>query len=172
MQPQPTFCATLVDEWARAGVRHAVLAPGSRSTPLALALVGDERIAVHVHHDERCAAFMALGVGLATGVPAVALCTSGTAATHFHAAVVEAHQAGVPLLAVTADRPSELRDVGAPQTIDQTHLYGRVVRWFHDPGVADDAARLTWRSTASRAVAEALGASGRPGPVHLNLPFR
>ena len=169
---QATFCATLVDEWARAGVRHAVLAPGSRSTPMALALLRDDRIAVHVHHDERCAGFMALGFGLASidtpaADPAVALCTSGTAATHFHAAVVEAHQAGVPLLVCTADRPPELRDVGAPQAIDQTHLYGRAVRWFHDPGVADEATRHAWRSLGSRAVAEA-----RTGPVHLNLPFR
>jgi 2-succinyl-5-enolpyruvyl-6-hydroxy-3-cyclohexene-1-carboxylate synthase len=168
---QAAFCATLVDEWARAGVRHAVIAPGSRSTPLALALLRDDRIEVHVHHDERCAAFMALGFGLASTdhvpTPAVALCTSGTAATHFHAAVVEAHQAGVPLLVCTADRPPELRDVGAPQAIDQTHLYGRAVRWFHDPGVADETTRHTWRSLGSRAVAEA-----RTGPVHLNLPFR
>jgi 2-succinyl-5-enolpyruvyl-6-hydroxy-3-cyclohexene-1-carboxylate synthase len=168
---QAAFCATLVDEWARAGVEHAVLAPGSRSTPLALALLREERIRVHVHHDERCAGFMALGFGLASmddgPTPAVALCTSGTAATHFHAAVVEAHQAGVPLLVCTADRPPELRDVGAPQAIDQTHLYGRAVRWFHDPGVADEAMRHTWRSLGSRAVAEA-----RTGPVHLNLPFR
>ena len=140
-ETQATFCATLVDEWARAGVGHAVVAPGSRSTPLALALAGDDRIAVHVHHDERCAAFMALGVGVATGLPAIALCTSGTAATHFHAAVVEAHHAGVPLLVCTADRPPELRDVGAPQTIDQTHLYGAAVRWFFDPGAADEAMR-------------------------------
>lgn len=165
---QATFCATLVDEWARAGVRHAVVAPGSRSTPMALALAADDRIAVHVFHDERCAAFCALGIGLATGVPAVVLCTSGTAATHFHAAVVEAHHAGVPLLAVTADRPPELRDAGAPQTIDQQHLYGGAVRWFCDPGVPDEASRPRWRSIAARAVAEAL----EGGPVHLNLPFR
>jgi 2-succinyl-5-enolpyruvyl-6-hydroxy-3-cyclohexene-1-carboxylate synthase len=170
---QATFCATLVDEWARAGVAHAVLGPGSRSTPLALALLRDDRITVHVHHDERCAGFMALGFGLASvdtaggPIPAVAVCTSGTAATHFHAAVVEAHQAGVPLLVCTADRPPELRDVGAPQAIDQTHLYGRAVRWFHDPGPPDEAMRHAWRSLASRAVAQT-----RTGPVHLNLAFR
>lgn len=164
---QATFCATLVDEWARSGVRHAVVAPGSRSTPMALALAGDDRIAVHVHVDERCASFTALGIGVATGVPAVVLCTSGTAATHLHAAVVEAHHARVPLLVVTADRPPELRDVGAPQTIDQQHLYGRAVRWFADPGVPDDAGRSSWRSLGARAVAEAAD-----GPVHLNLPFR
>jgi 2-succinyl-5-enolpyruvyl-6-hydroxy-3-cyclohexene-1-carboxylate synthase len=165
-----TFCATLVDEWARAGVTDAVVAPGSRSTPLALALVADERLRVHVHHDERSAGFLALGLGLATGRPAVVLCTSGTAAAELHPAVVEAHQAEVPMIVATADRPPELHDVAAPQTIDQQHLFTRAVRWFHDPGVADDAASAAWRSLASRSVAEATGPS--PGPVHLNLPFR
>jgi 2-succinyl-5-enolpyruvyl-6-hydroxy-3-cyclohexene-1-carboxylate synthase len=166
---QATFCATLVDEWARAGVRLAVVSPGSRSTPLALALVADARIEVQVHHDERCTAFIALGHGLATGVPALALCTSGTAATHFHAAVVEAHHAGVPLIVCTADRPPELRGIGAPQTIDQAHLYGSAVRWYFDPGPADESGRDGWRDLAARAVDEAV--AGR-GPVHLNLPFR
>lgn len=166
---QATFCATLVDEWAAAGVRLAVVAPGSRSTPLALALAADERIDLQVHHDERCAAFMALGHGLAAGVPAVVLCTSGTAATHFHAAVVEAHHAGVPLLACTADRPPELRGVGAPQTIDQAHLYGGAVRWFCDPGPADETDPASWRALAARAVRTAVD---QRGPVHLNLPFR
>src|SRR6476661_4761831 len=97
-----TYCATLVDEWAHQGLRHAVVAPGSRSAPLALALLRDDRIAVEVVLDERSAAFTALGIGRASGRPALVLCTSGTAATHFHAAVVEAHHAGVPLLVATA----------------------------------------------------------------------
>lgn len=167
---QATFCATLVDEWARGGVRHAVVSPGSRSTPLALALAADDRLTVHVHHDERAAAFLALGIGRATGVPAVVLTTSGSAAGHLHPAVIEASYGGVPLLVCTADRPPELQSVGAPQTIDQAHLYGRAVRWFAEPGVADDAVAGTWRSLASRSVAETLGS--RPGPVHLNLAFR
>jgi 2-succinyl-5-enolpyruvyl-6-hydroxy-3-cyclohexene-1-carboxylate synthase len=165
-----TFCATLVDEWARQGVRHAVVAPGSRSTPLAIALARNDAIEVHVFHDERSASFAALGIGSASGFPAVLLCTSGTAATHFHSAVVEAHQSDVPMIVCTADRPPELRDVGAAQTIDQTHLFGTSVRWFHDPGVPSRDAASTWRSLASRTVQAALGA--RPGPVHLNLPFR
>jgi 2-succinyl-5-enolpyruvyl-6-hydroxy-3-cyclohexene-1-carboxylate synthase len=165
-----TFCATLVDEWVRAGVRDARVAPGSRSTPMALALAANPRVRVSVHHDERSAAFAALGVGLATQLPAIVLTTSGTAAAELHAAVVEAHQAHVPLLAVTADRPPELRDVGAPQSIDQQHLFGRAARWFSDPGVPDWSARHAWRSLASRALNEAVGAP--PGPVHLNLPFR
>lgn len=125
---------------------------------------------MQVFHDERSAAFAALGVGLATGAPAVVLCTSGTAATHFHGAVVEAHLSDVPMIVCTADRPPELRDIGAPQTIDQTKLFGDAVRWFHDPGVADDVAAHTWRSLAARCVDLATGE--RPGPVHLNLPFR
>jgi 2-succinyl-5-enolpyruvyl-6-hydroxy-3-cyclohexene-1-carboxylate synthase len=167
---QATFCATLVDEWARHGLEHAVVAPGSRSAPLALALAADGRLRVHVHHDERAAGFLALGIGLATGVPAIVLTTSGTAAVELHPAVVEASMAGVPMLVCTADRPAELQEVGAAQTIDQTHLFGRAVRWFAEPGTPDDAVRDSWRSLASRAVAEAIGA--RPGPVHLNLAFR
>jgi 2-succinyl-5-enolpyruvyl-6-hydroxy-3-cyclohexene-1-carboxylate synthase len=165
-----TFCATLVDEWARQGVRHAVVAPGSRSTPLAIALARNDAIEVHVFHDERSASFAALGIGTASGFPAVLLCTSGTAATHFHGAVVEAHQGDVSMIVCTADRPPELRDVGAAQTIDQTHLFGTSVRWFHDPGVPSRDAASTWRSLASRTVQAAVGV--RPGPVHLNLPFR
>lgn len=165
-----TFCATLVDEWVRQGVTDAVVCPGSRSTPMALALAGDERIRVHVHHDERSGAFLALGLGRATGRPAVVLTTSGTAAAELHPAVVEADLDRVPLLAVTADRPAELRDVGAPQTIDQTHLFGRSVRWFSDPGPPEPTTAGTWRSLAARAVAEAVG--GPAGPVHLDLPFR
>ena len=165
-----TFCATLVDEWVEAGVTHAVVAPGSRSTPLAVALAASPDLEVHVVHDERAAAFVALGIGRATGRPAIVLCTSGTAAANFHPAVVEAHQSHIPLLVCTADRPPELRDVGAPQTIDQTRLYGPIVRWFHDPGVPDAAADETWRSLAQRAVSATTGID--PGPVHLNLPFR
>ena len=163
---QATFCATLVDEWCGRGVRTAVVAPGSRSTPMALALADRPELAVHVVHDERSAAFVALGLGLA-GTPAVLLSTSGTAAVNFHPAVVEAGASNVPLLVVTADRPPELRDVGAPQTIDQSHLFGRAVRWFHDPGVADVDLAHTWRSLARRTIDLAA-----TGPVHLNLPFR
>jgi 2-succinyl-5-enolpyruvyl-6-hydroxy-3-cyclohexene-1-carboxylate synthase len=166
------FCATLVDEWHRSGVRHAVVCPGSRSTPMALALVRHGGLRVSVRLDERGAGFFAVGLALATQRPAVLLTTSGTAAAELHAAVVEAHHAGVPLIVCTADRPPELYDVGAPQTIDQRHLYGRAVRWFADLGVPDEAARPSWRSFASRAVAEAERGQGGPGPVHLNLPFR
>jgi 2-succinyl-5-enolpyruvyl-6-hydroxy-3-cyclohexene-1-carboxylate synthase len=167
---QATFCATLVDQWIRLGLRHAVVAPGSRSTPMALQLATRGEITVHVVHDERSASFVALGIGLVTALPAALLCTSGTAATHFHAAVVEAGLSNVPVIVLTADRPPELRDVGAPQTIDQTRLYGSAVRWFHDPGVPSGSASATWRSLATRAWSAALGVDH--GPVHLNLPFR
>lgn len=165
-----TFCATLVDEWVGAGLRAAMVAPGSRSTPMALALLRHPAVRVEVFHDERSAAFAALGYGLSTGVPAVVLCSSGTAAVHFHAAVVEADLSGVPMLVLTADRPAELRDVAAAQTIDQTHLYGRSVRWFHDPGVPDAHTSRSWRPLARRAWRACIDT--RPGPVHLNLPFR
>lgn len=162
----------MVDEWVRAGVRHAVVCPGSRSTPLALGLAADGRIAVHVRLDERSAAFVALGIGLAGAGPAVLVTTSGTAAAEVHAAVVEAHQAHVPLLVCTADRPAELHDVGAPQTIAQHGLYGAAVRWAADPGVPVPATAGTWRSLGARAVLEALVSPHGPGPVHLNLAFR
>ena len=164
-----TFCATIVDEWIHIGVRDAVIAPGSRSTPLALALSNRPELRIHIFHDERVAGFAAMGIGL-LGVPAIVLCSSGTAATHLHAAVVEAHQARIPMIVCTADRPPELRDVGAPQTIDQTKLYGGAVRWFHEPGIATQAAAHTWRSLAAHAWAMACG--HLPGPVHLNLAFR
>ena len=167
---QAAFAATLVDEWVRAGVRHAVVSPGSRSAPLAIALAAEERLAVHVVLDERSAGFMALGMGKASGVPAVVLTTSGTAAVELHPAVVESAQAGVPLLVCTANRPPELHGVGAPQTVDQTRLYGTSVRWFAQPGVADRASAWSWRSLGARCVAETLGPPA--GPVHLDLAFR
>jgi 2-succinyl-5-enolpyruvyl-6-hydroxy-3-cyclohexene-1-carboxylate synthase len=165
-----SFAVTLVDEFARAGVSHAVVSPGSRNTPLVLALARDERIAVDVVLDERSAAFRALGMALTTRQPVVVCCTSGTAAANLHPAVIEARHARVPLLVCTADRPPELQGVGAAQTIDQGHLFGRAVNWFGDLGPPDDATATSWRPFASRAVAEAIGPPA--GPVHLNLPFR
>ncbi len=165
-----TFCATLVDEWVHRGLTDAVLSPGSRSTPMALALARDDRVRLHVHHDERSASFMALGQALASGNPTVILCTSGTAATEFHPAVVEAHQAHVPLLVLTADRPPELQNIGAPQTIDQRNLYGRAVRWYCEPGVPSQFDRSEWRELATEAWHRSVGPMA--GPVHLNLAFR
>lgn len=170
-----TFCATLVDEWVLAGVTDAFLAPGSRSTPLALALVANQSITVHLFHDERSASFACLGHGVATGRAAILLCTSGTAATHFHAAVVEADASEIPMLVCTADRPPELWGVGAPQTINQTELYGGAVRAFVEPGPPDDEGvdPSRWRGIARASWSDAVGSSKTaPGPVHLNLSFR
>lgn len=173
-----TFCATLVDEWRRNGLTHAVVCPGSRSTPLALALHeaasrGDIELAVVL--DERSAGFLALGMARASGRPVPVLTTSGTAAVNLHPAIVEAHHDTVPLIACTADRPPELHGVGAPQTIDQGHLYTSSARSFIDVGVPDDTDPSTWRSMARRAWVGAAGYADPgvpPGPVHLNLPFR
>ena len=154
------FARTLVDEWVRHGVTDACLAPGSRSAPLALALAADDRIRLHVHLDERSASFFALGLAAATGRPALLLCTSGTAAANFHPAVLEAHHARVPMIVCTADRPPELRDTGAGQTIDQVKLYGDAVRWFHEANVPDD--RRGGRRVAGPGVAR--GGRRRVGP--------
>lgn len=169
---QAAFCAVVCDEWARCGITDAVVAPGSRSTPMVLALDREPRIRVHVVLDERSAGFVALGLGLASGRPAVVVTTSGTASVELHPAVVEASQAGVPLIAVTTDRPPELHHVGAPQTVEQHGLFGPATRWSVDPGVAELAASESWRSLACRCVAEAEGWRETPGPVHVNLPFR
>jgi 2-succinyl-5-enolpyruvyl-6-hydroxy-3-cyclohexene-1-carboxylate synthase len=166
---QAAFCAVIVDEWARSGVTDAVVAPGSRSTPLVMALDGSERIRIHVVLDERSAGFVAVGLGLASRRPALVVTTSGTASVELHPAVVEASHAGVPLIAVTTDRPPELHSVGAPQTVDQESLFGGAVRWALSPGVADEASAWSWRSMASRCVVEAV--EGR-GPVQVNLALR
>ena len=165
-----TYSATVCDQLCVDGLTTAFIAPGSRSTPLALALVAHPGITTHIFHDERSAAFAALGHGWATGRPALILCSSGTAGAHFYAAVIEADASAVPLIAVTADRPPELWGRGAPQTIDQTHLYGSRVRDFVEPGPPDDLDPATWRSIARRVWAAATGAV--PGPVHVNLSFR
>ena len=165
-----TCCAALVDEWINLGVRTAFISPGSRSTPLALALATRSELSVHVFHDERSGAFAALGAALATGGPAIVACTSGTAAVNVHPAVVEADHAHVPMIVCTADRPPELHGVGAPQTINQQGLFGTSVRWEHDPGVPDEDGTIRWREVAAEAVIRSQGTA--PGPVHLNLPFR
>ena len=179
MNPSSAFATVLVDELMRCGLREAVIAPGSRSAPLAMALHAASTAAsglrLHVRIDERSASFLALGLAKASGRPVAVVCTSGTAAAHFHAAVIEADEAGVPLLVLTADRPPELRSSGANQTIDQIKLYGDAVRWFCETGVAEDRpGQVTyWRSLACRAWSHAAGnAAAYPGPVHLNIPLR
>ncbi len=167
------LASAMVEELARCGVRRAVISPGSRSTPLAVALWRQPAIEAEVILDERSAGFFALGTALTTRVPAVVLCTSGSAAANLHPAVVEAGEAGVPLIVLTADRPPELRGIGAGQTIDQLKLYGDAPRWFCELGTheADDSGLLHFRSVACRAYAAAAG-DPRPGPVHLNVAWR
>jgi 2-succinyl-5-enolpyruvyl-6-hydroxy-3-cyclohexene-1-carboxylate synthase len=178
VNPSTAFAAVLADEFARCGLREVVVAPGSRSTPLAMAFWALERagrVRLHVRIDERSASFTALGLAKASRRPVAVLCTSGTAAANFHPAVVEADESAVPLLVLTADRPPELRGTGASQTIDQVKLYGSAVRWYAEAGVPERRPGMAgyWRSLACRAWANAGGALGTlPGPVHLNLPFR
>lgn len=172
--PSTAQARVISDELARAGVTEAVVCPGSRSTALAVALHEDPRIRMHVHLDERSAAFVALGLARATGRPAVVVVTSGSAVANLHPAVVEADHDGVPLILLTADRPPELRSTGANQTMAQAGLFGPSARWAEDLGVAEDRpdAVRTWRATVARLVAEALGLAGPPGPVQLNVAFR
>ena len=160
------LASAFVEELARGGLRQAVVSPGSRSTPLAVALWRQPEIEVTVLVDERSAGFFALGAAQASGEPVALLCTSGTAAANYHPAVCEADESALPLLVLTADRPPELRGIGAGQTIDQVKLYGASVRWFCEVGThaADDAGLLHYRSTACRALAAARGETpARPG---------
>jgi 2-succinyl-5-enolpyruvyl-6-hydroxy-3-cyclohexene-1-carboxylate synthase len=162
----------LVDELVRCGMRHAVTSPGSRNAPVALTLAAAEGLDSVSVIDERAAGVMALGMAKASGRPVAVTCTSGTAAANLLPAVVEAHEARVPLLVLTADRPPELREVGAGQAIDQIKLYGSAAKWFVEVGTheAGRATAVHHRALACRAYWTASG--GRPGPVHLNLPLR
>jgi 2-succinyl-5-enolpyruvyl-6-hydroxy-3-cyclohexene-1-carboxylate synthase len=167
------LASAFAEELARCGLRHAIVSPGSRSTPLALALWRQEGIETTVIVDERSAGFFAVGAAQASGAPVALLCTSGSAAANYHPAVCEADHSAIPLVVMTADRPPELRGIGAGQAIDQLKLYGSSVRWFCEVGThsADDDGLLHYRSTACRAFAAARG-EACPGPVHLNFPFR
>ena len=165
VNPSTAFAVTLVDELMRCGLRDAVLAPGSRSAPLAIALweraAQDGALRLHVRIDERSAAFLALGLAKASGRPVAVVCTSGTAAANFHPAVIEADESGVPLLVLTADRPPELRGTGANQAIDQLKLYGGAVRWFAEAGVPE--ARPGMNAVLAVAGLPGVGGGGRDG---------
>ena len=166
------YIGAFVDELARAGVRNVCLAPGSRSTPLALMLAQHPEIKLWLQLDERSTAFFALGMAKASRQPVAILCSSGTATANFFPAVVEARAGRVPLIVLTADRPPELRDVGAPQTIDQIRLYGGYPKWSVEvavPEATPDLLRYA-RTLAGRAAATAL--TEPAGPAHLNFPFR
>jgi 2-succinyl-5-enolpyruvyl-6-hydroxy-3-cyclohexene-1-carboxylate synthase len=162
------FC----DELARCGMEHACTAPGSRCTPIVLSLVREPRIRSWSHIDERCAGFFALGAAKRSGRPVAVTCTSGTAVANLAPAVIEARHARVPLIVLSADRPPELREVGAGQTIDQLKLFGDAAKWFFEVGVheATPAGLRFMRTLACRAYWTA--AYGPPGPVHLNFPLR
>jgi 2-succinyl-5-enolpyruvyl-6-hydroxy-3-cyclohexene-1-carboxylate synthase len=168
------WAKTFVDELVLCGLEHVVIAPGSRSTPLVIAFAENPNVTTHSVIDERSAAFFALGLGLATGKPAAVLCSSGTATVNIHPAVVEARYAHVPMIILTADRPHELRNSGANQTVDQVKLFGDQVLWFYDVALPEaepaPVAIRNLRTLAARAYAKAL--SFEPGPVHLNFPFR
>ncbi|MGZ3583099.1 MAG: 2-succinyl-5-enolpyruvyl-6-hydroxy-3-cyclohexene-1-carboxylic-acid synthase, partial [Ktedonobacterales bacterium] len=166
------YVGAFIEELGRSGVRNAVICPGSRSTPLALALADQHAIRTWMHVDERSAAFFALGIAKRLREPVVLVCTSGTAAANFFPAVVEANLSYVPLLVLTADRPHELRDNGAPQAIDQNRLYGTHAKWYADvelPEATNEALRYI-RTLACRAAATSLAIPA--GPVHLNFLFR
>ncbi|ALG14973.1 2-succinyl-5-enolpyruvyl-6-hydroxy-3-cyclohexene-1-carboxylic-acid synthase [Kibdelosporangium phytohabitans] len=169
MNPATALAGVLIDELARCGVTDAVVSPGSRSTPLVLALHDHPSIRLHVRIDERSAGFCALGLAAVRRGPVLVVCTSGSAAANLHPAVVEADHSGIPLILLTADRPAELHGTGANQTMDQTRLFGNAVRLFTDVGTPEARPGMVryWRSLAGRAVEAA-----RTGPVHLNVPFR
>jgi 2-succinyl-5-enolpyruvyl-6-hydroxy-3-cyclohexene-1-carboxylate synthase len=172
LNPTYVYIQAFVDELQRAGVHNVVICPGSRSTPLAMVVAQQAEIHTWMHIDERSAAFFALGMAKRLACPVALVCTSGTAAANFFPALVEAHLTHVPLLVLTADRPHELRDNGAPQAIDQNRLYGTHVKWFVDvalPEVNNNALRYI-RTLANRAVA--LTTAIPAGPVHLNMPLR
>lgn len=170
--PTYAYVGVFVDELWRSGLRHVVICPGSRSTPLAMTFAAHAGMRVWMHIDERSAAFFALGMAKRLNQPVALVCTSGTAAANFLPALVEAHLTHVPLLALTSDRPPELRDCGAPQAIDQNRLYGTHVKWYAEtalPEASNEALRYI-RTIACRAFAQARNVPA--GPVHLNMPFR
>lgn len=174
MNPNIRLASIFVDELRRGGVQEVCIAPGSRSTPLALAFSAHPGFKIYLHLDERSAAFFALGLALGHRRPVALLCTSGSAAANFFPAIIEARMSRVPLLILTADRPHELRGSGANQTIDQVKLYGDQVLWSVDLPLPEEEmpelAQRNLRTLAARAIAIADGIL--KGPVHLNFPFR
>ncbi|MEK5232973.1 2-succinyl-5-enolpyruvyl-6-hydroxy-3-cyclohexene-1-carboxylic-acid synthase [Lysinibacillus sp. FSL K6-0232] len=166
------YVYTMVASLVQTGVENVVISPGSRSTPLAYAFASAKQLTMYRQVDERSAAFFALGLAKATAKPVVLLCTSGTAAANYFPAIVEASYARVPLIIITADRPHELREVGAPQAIHQPNLYGTHVKWSVDFPLADGAAPTLPFIEHHLARAVAIATSAPFGPVHINVPFR
>jgi 2-succinyl-5-enolpyruvyl-6-hydroxy-3-cyclohexene-1-carboxylate synthase len=166
------YLAAFVVELVQTGVKDVVVSPGSRSTPMAMVMAEHPEINIHIHVDERSAAFFALGIAKSTNKPVAILCTSGTAAANYYPAIVEARYSRVPLLVLTADRPHELREVGAPQAIDQIHLYGQHVKWFADMALPESSNDMIRYARTVCARAAAIASQAPAGPVHLNFPFR
>jgi 2-succinyl-5-enolpyruvyl-6-hydroxy-3-cyclohexene-1-carboxylate synthase len=167
-----SYTAAFVAELVRSGVTNVVVSPGSRSTPMAMVMAEHPELTIHLHVDERSAAFFALGIARASRRPVAILCTSGTAAANYFPAIAEANLSRIPLIVITADRPHELRNVGAPQAIDQIRLYGHHVKWFVEMALPENSTEMLRyvRSVCGRAAATAVQAPA--GPVHLNFPFR
>lgn len=166
------YLAAFVSELVQTGIMDVVVSPGSRSTPMAMVMAEHPEINLHIHVDERSAAFFALGIAKVSNKPVAILCTSGTAAANYFPAVIEARYSRVPLLVLTADRPHELREVGAPQAIDQTHLYGQHVKWFADMALPESSTEIIRYARTVGARAAAIASQAPAGPVHLNFPFR
>jgi 2-succinyl-5-enolpyruvyl-6-hydroxy-3-cyclohexene-1-carboxylate synthase len=166
------YLAAFVAELVQTGIRDVVVSPGSRSTPMAMVMAEHPEIKIHIHVDERSAAFFALGIAKATNKPVAILCTSGTAAANYFPAIVEARYSRIPLLVLTADRPHELREVGAPQAIDQIQLYGQHVKWFADMALPESNKEVIRYARTIGARAAAIATQAPAGPVHLNFPFR
>ncbi|MYL31301.1 2-succinyl-5-enolpyruvyl-6-hydroxy-3-cyclohexene-1-carboxylic-acid synthase [Halobacillus halophilus] len=164
------YVTHFVDQLAFSGVRQVVISPGSRSTPLALTFAEHSEVKHWVHLDERSAAFFALGIAKQTNEPVALVCTSGTAAANYYPAVVEAYYSRVPLVVLTADRPHELRETGAPQAVNQLQMYGDYAKFHLDLALPEENNFMYARRQAARAAGEAV--TGQPGPVHINLPFR
>lgn len=169
--PNTAACDAFVAALVASGVEHACITPGSRSTPLTVAFAKNAAIKSWLHLDERSSAFFALGLARATNAPVALVCTSGTAASNYHPAVVEANHSRIPLIVCTADRPQRLRDVGADQTMDQVRMFGANVRWAMDLALPTQSGppRRYFEGIAARAVSASM--APLPGPVHLNMPF-
>ncbi|WP_042460801.1 2-succinyl-5-enolpyruvyl-6-hydroxy-3-cyclohexene-1-carboxylic-acid synthase [Neobacillus dielmonensis] len=166
------YLAAFTAELVHAGIKDVVISPGSRSTPMAMVLAEHPDLNIHIHVDERSSAFFALGIAKATNRPVAILCTSGTATANFFPAIIEAKYSRIPLIVLTADRPHELREVGAPQAIDQIGLYGKHVKWFAEMALPEKSAEIIRYARTFCARAAAIAAQAPAGPVHLNFPFR
>ena len=170
--PEIPLAQSIIQIFKAKGVKHIVISPGSRNAPLTIGFNADPYFKCYSVVDERCAAFFALGIAKAKGKPVVLVCTSGTAAANYYPAIVEANYSRVPLIVLTADRPHELREVGAPQTINQVRIFGEHVKWSAEFPIPDEAKETLPYIERHTARAAAISIAAPMGPVHLNIPFR